>query len=216
MQVSGSILGILEKNENKKEKIEQLSQTTCDYLHLDIIDGIFVEGKITATEELLALLQDIKKPFDVHLMVTDIGTYIDIWKEKQPAYITFHIEATENPSYWIQSIKHLGIKVGIAISPTTSISALNPYLDQIDLVLVMSIVPGKSGQSFIENSVDRIEYLQHLREENGYSYQIEVDGGINADTLSKVKSADIIVSASFITNAEDYQVQINQLKNKEF
>lgn len=213
MQVAGSILSILEKNkENSKEKINLFNQTDCDYLHLDIIDGIFVEGHVVCSDEMLALVSEVKKPLDIHLMVEDIGKYITVYQRLNPQFITFHLEATVTPSLWISELKKLGIGVGIAINPNTPVEVLQPYLSQIDLVLVMSVIPGKGGQSFIESSVEKINQLKKLREENDYHYQIEVDGGINAETIAKVQSSDLVVSGSFITNANDYQTQINVLR----
>lgn len=212
MQVACSILSIVEKNIDCKQKIDVMNQTDCDYLHLDIMDGEFVETKTLHDEEMLELVQDIQKPFDVHLMVNDIGKYIEIYKILKPTYITFHLEATNDPKHWIDVIKDLGIGVGISIKPKTSVSILLPYLQEIDLVLVMSVEPGKGGQSFLENSVMKIEQLQDLRSKNGYHYQIEVDGGINADTINKVKGADIVVSGSFVINSNHYQEQIDLLR----
>lgn len=215
MKVASSILSILEKNkENAKEKINLLNQTDCEYLHLDIIDGIFVEGKVISDAKMLDLISDITKPFDVHLMVEDIEKYITTYQKINPEYITFHIEATAIPSLWISKLKELGIGIGIALSPNTKIEVLTPYLDQVDLVLVMSVEPGKGGQSFIENTMDKIAQLKALKETYDYHYQIEVDGGINANTILKAKFADIVVSGSFITNAPDYQKQINLLRIK--
>ena len=213
MQVACSILSIIEKNIDCKKKIDMINETNADYLHLDIMDGKFVEAKTLVDDEMLELVHDIRKPFDIHLMVSNIESYIEAYRVLHPTYITFHFEATDNPSFWIKTLKEYGIGVGISIKPNTPVSVLEPYLKELDLVLIMSVEPGKGGQSFLESSIFKIQELNALRNQNGYHYQIEVDGGINADTIGKVKDADIAVSGSFITNAEDYQKQIDLLRN---
>lgn len=212
MQVACSILSIVEKKVDCKSKVNALNNTDCDYLHLDIMDGEFVETKTLVDDEMLQLVKDIRKSFDIHIMVQDIGKYIEIYKVLHPIYLTFHYEATEDPSTWIQTLKQNGIGVGIAIKPQTPVSVLLPYLNELDLVLVMSVEPGKGGQTFLNSSTAKIEQLKQLRDQNGYHYQIEVDGGINAKTIDKVKNADIVVSGSFVTNADDYQKQIDILR----
>ena len=213
MQISCSILSIIEKNDNCKENINKMNRTTCDYLHLDIMDGVFVEQKTLSDKEMLYLVENVQKPFDVHLMVNDIGKYIGIYKQLKPRYISIHFEATDDVIHWLQLLKSLKIGAGIVINPNTPITAIKPYLHLVDLVLVMGVEPGKGGQSFKENSVEKIKDLKQLREKFEYHYVIEVDGGINADTISSVSDADIVVSGSFITNSNNYQSQINLLKN---
>ncbi len=216
MQVACSILSIVEemmkKNTDCKPKVDALNDTDCDYFHLDIMDGEFVEMKTLKDAKTLELVKDIQKPFDIHIMVKDIGKYIEIYKEVHPRYLTFHYEATSNPDLWIRILKKYGIGVGISIKPSTPVSALLPYLEKLDLVLVMGVEPGKGGQTFLDSSIAKLKQLKQLRNQNGYHYQIEVDGGINAKTIDKVKNADIVVSGSFVTNADDYQKQIDLLR----
>ncbi len=213
MKIACSILSIVESNiENKKEKVDAFNLTDCDYLHLDIMDGKFVETKTLSDSEMLDLVKGIEKPFDIHIMVEDIGRYIEIYQTLHPQYLTFHWEATDHPALWIQALKKAKIGVGISIKPETPVSVLLPYLEELDLVLVMSVEPGKGGQSFLESSISKIEELKELRDQNGYHYQIEVDGGINADTIHQVSGADIVVSGSFVTNSDNYQTQIDLLR----
>ncbi len=212
MKIACSILSIVEKNVDCKKKIDALNLTDCDYLHLDIMDGKFVETNTLLDLDMLNLVKDIEKPFDVHIMVEDIGKYIEIYQVLHPRYLTFHYEATDCPSFWIQTLKEAGIGIGILIKPETPVSVLLPYLNDLDLVLVMSVEPGKGGQTFLNSSVAKLEQLKQLRDQKGYHYQIEVDGGINADTIAWVKDADIVVSGSFVTNAQNYQTQIDLLR----
>ncbi len=212
MQVACSILSIVEKKVDCKQKVDALNDTNCDYLHLDIMDGKFVDMKTFPDQDMLNLVKDIKKPFDIHIMVEDIGKYLDIYKVLHPTYLTFHYEVAGDPSTWIQTLKQNGIGAGIAIKPKTPVSVLLPYLNELNLILVMSVEPGKGGQTFLDSSVAKLEQLKQLRDENGYHYQIEVDGGINENMIDRVKDADIVVSGSFVTNADNYQKQIDLLR----
>lgn len=201
--ISVSILGINEI----KEKLEEIDNTTCDYIHIDIMDGIFVPNKVEYNNE-----YRFNKKIDIHLMVEDVEKYIEKYKILNPTYITFHFEINQNIKKIIEKIKENNIKVGISIKPNTDINLIKPYLNMIDLVLVMSVEPGFGGQKFIENSTNKINTLKKIREENNYKYLIEVDGGINIDTIDKVKNADIKVVGSYITNSQNYQEKIDTLK----
>lgn len=201
--ISVSILGINEI----KEKLEEIDNTTCDYIHIDIMDGIFVPNKVEYNNE-----YRFNKKIDIHLMVEDVEKYIEKYKILNPTYITFHFEINQNIKNIIEKIKENNIKVGISIKPNTDINLIKPYLNMIDLVLVMSVEPGFGGQKFIENSTNKINTLKKIREENNYKYLIEVDGGINIDTIDKVKNADIKVVGSYITNSQNYQEKIDTLK----
>lgn len=201
--VSISILNIKD-NEDKIKKIDDLSPA---FIHLDIMDGNFVNNKVD-----LLNLPNLNSKKDIHLMVNDVKRYIDIYKFYQPEYITFHLEAINNIDEIIKYIKDLNIKVGISIKPNTSVNSLLPYLDKIDLVLVMSVEPGAGGQKFIDSSTDKIKELYRLREINNYNYVIEVDGGVNFSTKDKCASADILVVGSYITMSDNiYEAYKNML-----
>ena len=208
--ISASFLSI---KDNIKDNINKLDKTSIDMLHVDIMDGKFVSNSTWVIDEVKYLLSDTKKSKDVHLMVNDVLKYIDDFKVLNPEYITFHYEAVNNHMDIINYIKSLNIKVGLSIKPNTSVDSILPYLDYLDLVLVMSVEPGRGGQSFIESSIDKINYLYELRKKNNYHYTIEVDGGINDETCEYCKNADILVIGSFITNG-NYQEQIDKIKVK--
>lgn len=201
--IAVSILGIKEDKLNNYKKIDD---TSCDFIHLDIMDGIFVENKVD-----FDFNYEFNKKLDIHLMVKNVEEYINKYKILNPDFITFHIEVEEDIDKLIKILKDNNIKVGISIKPNTDINLLNKYLPYIDLVLVMSVEPGRGGQKFIEESTNRINYLKNLREKNNYSYLIEVDGGINYDTIYKVSNADIKVVGSYITNSDNYEEQIKTL-----
>lgn len=200
---------VLTVTEDIKSAVKRLNQTTTDFLHLDVMDGKFVENNTISQMDMV--LGENKKPLDIHLMVDDIFPFIEKYRNDKPEYITFHIEVNQDITSMIRLIKGYGIHVGIALNPDTPLSKIFPYLSMIDLVLVMSVKAGYGGQTFDERTPERIEELIAIRNKQQYSYQIEVDGGINQNTISKVEKADIVVSGSYIMNG-DYQKQIDQLK----
>lgn len=205
MKITGSFLKI----ENDRQKIEKLAQAT-DQIHFDIMDGIFTENKTLEVEKVKENLINVKD-MDIHLMVKDIKNYVDKVLIFKPKFITFHIEAIENPNEFIKYIKEKNIKVGIAINPKTGLEKIYPYLKDIDLVLVMSVQAGKGGQKFIDIS-SKIEEIYNYREKNKLNYIIEVDGGINNETISKVKKADLIVVGSYITDSNNYKEKVEELR----
>ncbi|MBR3198556.1 MAG: ribulose-phosphate 3-epimerase [Bacilli bacterium] len=206
MKIAGSFLKIA----NDKEKINKLNNAV-DQIHFDIMDGKFTERATISLNTLEENLKDINKKIDIHLMVINIKKYIDEVLKFNPTYITFHIEATDNPEYFIKYIKEKNIKVGIAINPETNIKKILPYIKEIDLVLIMSVHPGKGGQKFIDIS-EKINTLYEYKNNNKLSYVIEVDGGINNETIKKIKKADIAVAGSFITDSGNYQKQVKLLR----
>lgn len=211
MKISASILSI---KEDIKEKVKEIDNLDIDYIHLDIMDGKFVVNKTKEFKSIHENVVDMKKPLDVHLMVKDVKSYIDKYALLNPEIITFHIEAVDNPKEIIDYIKSKNIKVGMSVKPNTDIEDLGPYLKQIDLVLVMSVEPGKGGQEFIDDMEAKIDELRLLKNAYNYSYLIEVDGGINDKTIYKCINADIVVVGSYITNSDNYLKRLNTLKDK--
>jgi ribulose-phosphate 3-epimerase len=191
MKLSVSFLAI---SDNIK-KIKEMDNLNVDYIHYDVMDGIFTPNKSLSYENMKNL--NLSKPKDIHLMVSDVKKYVDDFKNLNPEYITFHIETNINHKEMIDYIHSFNIKAGIAINPETSISKIIDILKYVDLVLIMSVHPGKGGQSFIDVS-DKIEKLNQLKDEN--SFVISVDGGVNNETIKKCKDADICVIGSYITN----------------
>ncbi len=206
MKISTSMLSI---NDNYKKYMDDLNGSLTDYFHLDIMDGLFVENN--SIEKMDELLKYNNKPLDIHLMVNNPIKYIDKYSFYKPSFITIHAEL-DNVSKIIKYIKSRNINVGVAIKPSTNLDAINSYIDELDLILVMSVEPGKGGQDFISNSKNKIDELFKLRKQNNYKYLIEVDGGINDKTINDVLNADIVVSGSFIVNG-DINVNIVKLKN---
>lgn len=209
MKISASFLDIKEPKDLELAKLDSLD---VDYIHLDVMDGIFVENKTYTYEEFYDITRLTKKPKDIHMMVSDVKKYIDDFSKFKPEFITFHYEAASDVLSVINYIHNLGLKVGMSIKPQTAVSEIVPYLDYLDLILVMSVEPGKGGQTFIEESVNKINDLHLLRENNNYNYLIEVDGGINDETIKKCNMADICVVGSYITK-NNYEEAIRKLRD---
>jgi len=206
MEIAASFLKI----QNDIEKIKELN-SLVGRIHYDIMDGIFVKNKTIGFNEMKEINQIITCTKDIHLMVNDVYKYVDIYIKLNPDYIIFHYETNKDIEEKINYIKNQNIKVGIAINPNTNPILLRPYLDKIDLVLIMSVPPGKGGQEFIDISY-KVDYFYEIRKENNLNYLIEVDGGINDETIKLINKADIAVVGSFITDSNDYKKQINKIE----
>lgn len=207
IKISASFLSI---KDNLKENINILTNLDISYLHLDIMDGMFVPNKTYDINKIKEII-NFKKPLDIHLMVSDVYKYVSDFITLRPEFITFHYEANCDIMNLINYIKSNGVKVGIAINPETDVKVLDEYLKYLDLILVMSVTPGRGGQKFIPSSIDKINYLNNVKKEFGYNYLISVDGGINLDTIKFVKT-DIAVIGSYLTSGN---MKGNLLKIKE-
>ena len=209
MKVSVSILS---NSIKPVDIVKKLDNTKADYIHIDIMDGKFVENKTWTVSEIKKITSCSKLPLDVHLMVENPSKYIEEFALLNTNYIAFHYEAVKDIDKMINEIKKYGLKVGIAINPETSEEVVFPYLSRIDEVLIMSVHPGKSGQSFIESTLDKIERLKNEILRQNVKTIISVDGGINDETgkLCLQKGIDMLVSASYIH--KDITNKINILK----
>lgn len=206
IKISTSILS----SKNRIESIKKLNDTNTDYIHIDAMDGKFVPNTQMLSNETIELAKFSKIPLDVHLMVEAPEPYIDNLTNMNIEYITIHLEINKDINQLINKIKSLGYKVGLSIKPNTPVQDLIPYLSKIDLVLIMSVEPGYGGQSFIPNSIDKAIELKKLNN----NIIIEMDGGIKDTNIKEIKQhIDIAVVGSYITNSEDYNKAINNLKN---
>lgn len=212
MKLSVSILSMKDQFDIK-ENIKKLNNCNIDFLHIDIMDGKFVKNSTWNCLDVKNILPNNSKPLDIHLMVEDIEKYINDFSILNPKYITFHLESTDNPIKIIKLIKEKNIGVGISIKPNTDVSKLLPYLSLVDLVLVMSVEPGQGGQKFLDNSVEKINYLYQVRNDKNYNYVIEVDGGVNNTTIENCRKCDIVVVGSYITK-NNYEESIKSLNLK--
>lgn len=209
MKISASYLSI---KDNIGENIDKLTKCDIDYLHLDVMDGKFVSNKTMDFNDIKDF--NYNKPLDIHLMVNEVKDYIDIYKSLNPCFITFHYEISYDIMSLVMYLKENNIKVGLSIKPNTKVEAIIPYLPFVDLVLVMSVEPGKGGQKYIEESTNKINELYKIREKYNYHFKIEVDGGINIDTISNVKKTDMVVVGSYITNSNNYEEKINMIMER--
>lgn len=198
-----------------KLKEEIISVNNAKWLHFDVMDGKFVSNKTYDYLMVKEVNEYSNQFFDVHLMIEEPEKYIDEYIKAGADLITFHYEATTNPLDLIRKIKKYGKKAGISIKPDTHIEVLDQLLEELDLVLIMSVEPGKGGQKFLPSSIDKISYLNKKRLENKYSYLIEVDGGINLETAKTVRQSgcDVIVVGSFLFNRTDRKKLIEELEN---
>lgn len=210
MKVSVSILGL----DDRKKAISLLNNTNCDYIHIDVMDGSFVPNKQFTTEEINNLGIISKKKFDVHLMVDNPREYIENLDISNIEYIIVHSEIDKDINELLDLIKSYNVKCGLSIKPNTDISILTPYLNKLDLILVMSVEPGFSGQEFISNSLDKVSKLKQIIKNNNLDIVMAIDGGINGSNASLVKKSgiDMVVSGSYVTNSLDYQDKINDLR----
>lgn len=179
--------------------IKKLNNTSTDYIHFDVMDGKFVDNKNLSVSELCKLIDICKKKIDIHFMVSDPIKYIEKIALRKIDYITIHRELKNFDNVFNQA-KIYGFKIGIAIKPETSIEEVIPYLKECNLILIMSVHPGKSGQKFIEDSINKVNELRKIINDNNLSVKISIDGGVNDTNLEYLKNADIIVSSSFILN----------------
>ena len=185
-----------------------------DYVHMDVMDGVFVPNISFGYSFIKSLRKITDKPFDTHLMIEDPIKYIKQFAEAGSQYITIHVEAKSDVKETIKLIKSYGVKAGISIKPNTTVEEIKEYLPLVDMVLVMSVEPGFGGQKFMPSSIDKVKLLKELKEENNYSYLINIDGGINGDTAKYISDyVDMAVSGSYIVNAENPVLNLNTLKN---
>lgn len=209
MKISSSFLACKKVN----SAIKKLSLTDTDYIHVDFIDNSFINGKKISFRKLKKISKYSSKRLDVHLMTKKIKKYIKKFALLNVEYITFHVEAGNNIEDMINLIHNYGIHAGIAVNPDTDFEVIKPYLDNVDLVLIMSVVPGYGGQAFIPDVVEKIKKLREYLKKNKLKVLISVDGGIKLDESKKIKPyVDIIVSGSYITNSNNYQEKISSLR----
>ena len=217
VEVSTSILTVEQGKE--AETFFTLEKSKTDYFHIDVMDGKFVEKD--TYQKMLEYSSYIKRisnlPMDIHLMVQDVKSAIEDFSAVEPNIITFHLEACDNKEEVLKNIKLIkenGSRVGIAIKPETKIEEVYEYLPYVHMCLIMTVEPGKGGQTLITDMLEKIETLKRHIEKNNIDIDIEVDGGINLNTAERVKNAgaNILVAGTAILVASDYKVIIDELK----
>lgn len=199
---------------NLQRDIEMINNSEADWFHIDIMDGVFVPNISFGMPVLAAIAKHAKKTIDVHLMIVDPDRYIKTFAELGANILTVHYEACPHLHRTIQAIKAEGMKAGVVLNPHTNVDLLEDVINDLDMVLIMSVNPGFGGQSFIENTYDKVRKLKALINKKGAETIIEIDGGVtskNAKQLAEA-GADVLVAGSFVFNSENPTKTIADLK----
>lgn len=201
MKLSCSMLSVFDRI----KFLKMINDTDIDYVHIDVMDGKFVSNIAYSLEEIFNINRISNKKLDIHLMVNEPSKYIENLKDLKIEYITFHVEVTEDINELIDMVHNMGYKCGLAIKPNSKISILEPYLNKIDLILVMSVMPGYGGQSFIESTFDKLKEIKTKYKD----IYISVDGGINQDNIYKLSNlVNMVVIGSYLTKDTKKRIEI--------
>jgi ribulose-phosphate 3-epimerase len=198
------------------DEVTAICEAGCDYVHVDVMDGHFVPNLTIGPGVVKAIKPHASKPLDVHLMISPVDSFIDLFAEAGADIITFHPEAGPHPHRTVQAIKATGCKAGISLNPATPITALEELINDIDLILVMSVNPGFGGQKFIKTQLDKIRRIRDLITSTGRQIELEVDGGVNSENAEEIiaAGADVLVAgtAVFQNGRQAYADNIKALR----
>ncbi len=199
---------------NLQRDIEMVNQSEADWIHVDIMDGVFVPNISFGMPVLKVISKHAKKTVDVHLMIVDPDRYIKTFAELGSDILTVHYEACNHLHRTLQAIKTEGMKAGVSLNPHTNVNVLEDTIQDIDLVLLMSVNPGFGGQSFIENTYSKVKQLKALIDKKGASTVIEIDGGVTDKNVKQLvdAGADVLVAGSFVFKSSDPKATIKNLK----
>ncbi|MEN9700221.1 MAG: hypothetical protein RLZZ301_1419 [Bacteroidota bacterium] len=199
---------------NIQRDTEMLEASQADWLHIDVMDGVFVPNISFGFPVLGAIRKHSNKVLDVHLMIANPDAYLEAFQKEGADYLTVHYEACTHLHRTISRIKELGMKAGVALNPHTPIDVLSEIIHELDLVLIMSVNPGFGGQKFIQRAVSKVQRLKELRTKEGAHFLIEVDGGVNLETGAQLSAAgaDALVAGSFVFSSPEPTATIAALK----
>ncbi|MDA9231462.1 ribulose-phosphate 3-epimerase [Rickettsiales bacterium] len=200
---------------NLQRDVELITKSGADYIHIDVMDGNFVPPITIGSDVVKSLRKYSKLPFDVHLMINNPDNHIEDFANAGADIITIHAEAVTHLDRSVAKIKNLGKKAGVSIVPSTHESVLDYVINEIDLILIMSVNPGYGGQKFLESQINKIKNCREKIIKSGRNIDLEVDGGINDKTAKKAiaAGADVLVSGSYIFNSNNYKSAIDNLRN---
>ena len=200
---------------NIQRDVEMINNSNADWFHVDVMDGVFVPNISFGFPVIEAIKKHAKKPLDVHLMIQNPDQYVDQFKKSGADILTVHYEACTHLHRTIQAIKEAGMKAGVALNPHTPVALLEDVIEELDLVLIMSVNPGFGGQKFIQNALVKVAQVKELIILKKSKALIEVDGGVNLETGKELvkAGADVLVAGSFVFNSENPTITIDTLKN---
>ncbi|MBO7580887.1 MAG: ribulose-phosphate 3-epimerase [Bacteroidaceae bacterium] len=200
---------------NLTKDIDMLNHSDADWLHLDVMDGVFVPNISFGFPVLEAVAKICQKPLDVHLMIVDPGKFTQQVKALGAYMMNVHYEACPHLHRTIQQIHDAGMKAGVTLNPHTPVNVLDDIIQDVDMVLLMTVNPGFGGQKFIEHSIEKVKKLKALIQQTGSHALIEVDGGVNGDTGKRLVEAgvDVLVAGSYVFRAENPEARIKELKS---
>ena len=199
---------------NLEKEIKSICEAGCDLVHVDVMDGHFVPNLTIGPVVVEPVSKVSSKPLDIHLMVENNNFFVDLFAPLKPKYLSFHIESEKHPHRLIQKIRSLGISPAITLNPHTKVEDIEYLIEDLDMVLLMSVNPGFGGQKFIPSVIEKVKKLKELIKKKNPNCLIEVDGGVSDKNIKELKDAgvDVVVAGSFVFGSGDYKKAIESLK----
>ena len=199
---------------NLEKEIKSICEAGCDLVHVDVMDGYFVPNLTIGPVVVEPVSKASTKPLDIHLMVENNSFFVDLFAPLKPKYLSFHIESEKHPHRLIQKIRSLGISPAITLNPHTKVEDIEYLIEDLDMVLLMSVNPGFGGQKFIPSVIEKVKKLKELIKKKNPNCLIEVDGGVSDKNIKELKDAgvDVVVAGSFVFGSGDYKKAIDSLK----
>ena len=199
---------------NLEQEIKAICEAGCDLVHVDVMDGHFVPNLTIGPVVVEPVSKASTKPLDIHLMVENNSFFVDLFAPLKPKYLSFHIESEKHPHRLIQKIRSLGISPAITLNPHTKVEDIEYLIEDLDMVLLMSVNPGFGGQKFIPSVIEKVKKLKELIKKKNPNCLIEVDGGVSDKNIKELKDAgvDVVVAGSFVFGSSDYKKAIDSLK----